>query len=96
MPKVVGQLLNVKQTEVDFGSTPVYFKEFTVTDTDVSASSQIVAQLSYEAPTSKSLDEVEFEQFIFKCKPAAGSFVLRVESINGRVRDKFKVNYAVG
>ena len=83
-----------RQTEIDFGTIPIYEKEFTIVDTDISAASNIIAQLAYVAPTEKELDELEFDNLDFRCAPGAGSFTLYVRSLEGLVADKFKVNYS--
>jgi hypothetical protein len=88
---------NIKQTEVDFGATPVADGTFTVTDTDVSATSQLIAQVAYEAPTGKDLDEIEMDDLQIRCKPAAGSFDMYIKAADGSyLHDKFKINYLIG
>jgi hypothetical protein len=83
-----------KQTEIDFGTTPVYEASFTITDSEVTTSSIIVAQIAYVAPTGKELDELEFDFFDFRCTPGTGSFTLYARSLEGLVADKFKINYS--
>jgi hypothetical protein len=87
---------NIKQTEIDFGATPLNENTFTVVDAGVSALSQLIAQIAFEQPTGKDLDEVELETFEVKCTPAAGSFNVLVRSLEGRVQDKYKLNYLIG
>jgi len=87
---------NVKQTEVDFGDDKVTEKSFTITDADVSAGSQIIGNVAYEAPTDKDLDEVEMDQFELKFQPGSGAFTLLMKALEGSVYGKFKVNYLVG
>lgn len=87
----------VKQTEIDFGATPVYAAEFVIVDADVSPTTQIVAQVAYEAPTGKDLDELEFDDLLLKATPGSGQFTLRATSVDGTyLHDKFKVNYVIG
>lgn len=88
--------VNVKQTEVDFGTTPLAEAEFTVSDADVSASSQIIGGIAYEAPTGKDLDELEMDAIDVKFQPGSGEFIVRLTGLNGYLADKFKVNYLVG
>jgi len=85
----------MKQTEIDFGTAPVAEKEFTVTDTDVTATSRIVGCIAYVAPTGKELDELEFDAIDLKFAPAAGSFKIYAKGLEGYVSDKFKVYYIV-
>ena len=91
-----GGSVNIKQTEVDFGAAALWEKEFTITDVDVSATSQLIAQVAYEAPTGKDLDELEFDTLDLLCTPGSGQFTLRALGNPGPVGGKFKVNYLVG
>jgi hypothetical protein len=83
-----------KQTEIDFGVTPVNEASFTITDADVTTSSKIVGGVAYEAPTGKDLDELEFDTLELRFVAGTGQFVLYVQSKEGYVADKFKVNYS--
>tara|TARA_R110000772_G_C13229577_1_gene432606 strand:+ start:417 stop:1088 length:672 start_codon:yes stop_codon:yes gene_type:complete len=85
------------RTEVDFGTLPVYEKEFTITDTNAIATSNITASLAYEAPTSKELDEIEMDMLSISCgQSLAGSFKMFIKSIDGSyLADKFKINYSI-
>jgi hypothetical protein len=84
----------VKQAEVDFGSTPVESATFTITDTNITAASNIVGQIAYVAPTGKDLDELEFDSFDLRFAPGAGQCTLYARSLEGYVADKFKINYS--
>lgn len=83
-----------KQTEIDFGTTPVDEATFTITDTEVTTASDIIAQVAYVAPTGKELDELEFDTLDFRAVAGTGQFTLHVSSKEGYVADKFKVNYS--
>lgn len=85
-----------KQTEVDFGTTPVSEASFAVTDASVGTASKILAQVAYEAPTGKDLDELEMDTLDIKCAPGAGTLTMYIKSLEGYVADKFKINYVVG
>jgi hypothetical protein len=87
---------NIKQTEIDFGPMPVSEAEFTVTDVDVTASSQIMGSVAYEAPTGKDLDELEMDALDLKFAPGSGTLTIRAKGMDGYVHDKFKLNYLVG
>jgi hypothetical protein len=86
------------QTEVDFGDlTYVTEKTFTVVDANVTATSKITAQLAYEAPTNKQLDEVEMDDLVILCgQCATGSFSMVITSLTGSLYGKFKINYMIG
>jgi len=83
-----------KQTEIDFGATPVNDATFSITDANVSATSRIVICLSGDTPTGKDNDELEFDTFSLIATPAAGSFSLYARALEGYVADKFKINYS--
>ncbi len=87
---------NIKQTEIDFGTLPVSEKEFTITDSDVLITSQLIGNIAYEAPTGKDLDELEMDAIDLKFQPGAGSFKIYAKGLEGYVADKFKVNYLIG
>lgn len=88
---------NIKQTEVDFGTTPISEKSFLITDTDVQATSQLLGSVAYEAPTGKDLDELEFDGFDLKFAPGVGQFTLYATALdNAYVADTFKINYLIG
>ena len=83
-------------TEINFGTTPVNQRTFTITDALVSATDYINAQVAYVAPTGKQLDELEFDSFDFKCVAGAGQFTLYARTIDmGYVAGNFKINYIV-
>lgn len=87
---------NIKQTEIDFGTTPVAEAEFIVADVDVSAGSQIIGSVAYEAPTGKDLDELEMDALDLKFGPGAGQLTIRARGLDGYLADKFRINYLVG
>lgn len=84
------------RVEVDFGSTPVGEATFTITDGSVTAGSHIIAQVAWEAPTSKDLDEVEMDDIMLRCQPDAGQFYIFARATDrSYLHDKFKINYLV-
>lgn len=87
---------NIKQTEIDFGATPVAEASFLITDADVSGTSQLIGTVAYEAPTGKDLDELEMDGLDLKFAPGTGEFTLYVRGRDGYVADKFKINYLIG
>ncbi len=89
--------VNIKQTEIDFGVTPLAEKEVTVTDADVLVTSQLIAQAAYEAPTGKDLDELEMDDLQLRCQPGSGQFLMFIRTADGSyLADKFKINYLIG
>jgi hypothetical protein len=88
---------SITQTEVDFGSTPLSEKLFTITDAAATTSSKITCSLAYDAPTSKDLDELDMDNIIVRAgNSATGSFSLYVTTADGSyLADKFKINYII-
>ncbi len=82
-------------TEVDFGTANVVEATFTITDASVTASSVILAQVAYVAPTGKDLDEVTMDNFDIIITPGAGQFTARMSCLSGTVTGKFKLHYMV-
>ena len=87
---------NIKQAEIDFGATPVCEASFLITDADVSATSQLIGTVAYEAPTGKDLDELDMDGLDLKFAPGVGQFTLYARGQDGYVADRFKINYLVG
>jgi hypothetical protein len=85
----------VKQTEINFGVMPVAEAEFVVADADVSATSQLVGSVAYEAPTGKDLDELEMDHLDLKFAPGDGQLTIYAKGLDGYVADTFKVNYLI-
>lgn len=92
----VSSAASIPQTEIDFGSTPVYEKSFTVTDANVGVGSKLIGGIAYVAPTGRDLDEVEMEPFNVRFAPGDGSFTVWAQALEGPVVDKYKLNYQIG
>jgi hypothetical protein len=87
---------SIKQTEIDFGATPVAEASFTIVDAAVTPSSHLIGQVAYEAPTGKELDELEMDALDLKFGPGSGQFTLYARGLDGYVADTFKINYTIG
>ncbi len=87
---------NIKQTEIDFGVTPMAEASFIITDASVLATSQLLGNVAYEAPTGKDLDELEMDGLDLKFAPGVGQFTLYARGLDGYIADKFKINYLIG
>ncbi len=87
----------IKQTEIDFGSTPINSKIFTITEASATATSKILVSVAYDAPTGKELDELEMDTlYVTAGNASAGQFDLIVSAIDGSyLHDKFKINYLI-
>ncbi len=93
---VVSGVTNIKQTEIDFGTTPIAEQSFLITDADVLVNSQLIGNVAYEAPTGKDLDELEMDGIDLKFAPGSGQFTLYARGLDGYIADKFKINYLIG
>ncbi len=86
-----------KQIEIDFG-TGLYinYKKFIISDNDINKGDIIIANIAYDAPTNKSLDEIEMDPIICTAGTTNnGSFNLLVKGLEGSLRNKFKINYII-
>lgn len=88
--------VSITEVEIDFGSTPVYNKKFTVTAAGVTPSSKIMVTPSGDVPTGLTDDEWEWDVIGLAAKPGSGSFTLHACAIPGPVSGKRKILYTVG
>jgi len=84
------------EIEIDFGSSPVTNKGFTITDTGVSGTSKILAFPSGNPATDRVGNDYEWDQIQFSAIPGTESFTLYASVINGSVVGKRNVFYQVG
>jgi hypothetical protein len=84
------------ETEIDFGSTPLFSKEFTVVDVTVTATNKIIVIPSGNAPTGLAVGEGEFDNIGYSAKAATGSFTLWAVATPGPVMGKRKIFYQIG
>lgn len=86
-----------KQVEIDF-EEELYkdYKIFTIPDSDIQTGDIIIANIAYDAPTFKDLDEIEMDPIICTAGTSVeGSFQLIFRGLQGSLRNKFKVNYTI-
>jgi hypothetical protein len=79
--------------EIDFGSTPVKGKKFTIVDASVIATTNVIASQSGLAATGRQADENEMDALICRVTPGTGQFTLYVEAYPGPVSGKYKIQY---
>ena len=84
----------ITQVELDFGSTPTRSKKFTITNANVTASSQLQMWQSADAPTGRSNDENEMDAFVCRVYASTGTIIAYIDSLLGPVAGKYKFNYA--
>lgn len=83
------------EVTIDFGATPATKKVITtVADTGVSSTSRIVASMAYKAAGSRSLDELEMDQFEVKAGniTAGVSYDLITTCLSGSAAGEYLVN----
>lgn len=88
--------LVVTSVEIDFGTTSVTSKTFTITDAGVTGTSKILCFQAGRAATGQSADENEWTKLALTANPGTGSFTLWAECINGTVTGKFIIDYLKG
>ncbi len=86
----------IKSAEVDFGSVPTRYKNFTVTDASVTATSKIIVTQSGQAAAGGHVDDAEMDPIMFSARPGTGQLVLSARTLDGPVVGKYTVDYQVG
>jgi len=83
--------------EVDFGPLPIAIETFTVYDDRVRANTRIIADVLYEAPTGKDLDEVTMDDFECMAGNArTGSFEIVVNATDfSYLEGTFRIGYTL-
>ena len=83
-------------TTVDFGTTPVDYKSFTITDAAITGTSYVEAFFMVDSTTNNTVDDHKRAAVFCRlvCLPASGSFTLEIYSLMGLMTGQFKVRYA--
>jgi len=84
------------EVEVDFGSSPVYGAEFTITDAAITAASKVQVMPCGKAATGRTADDWAWDGAAFAANPGAGSATCYVQFLPGPIVGKRKVQYSVG
>lgn len=84
------------ESEVDFGSKPVYSASFTITDAAISAASKVQVLPCGKAATGRTADDWAWDSAAFAANPGAGSATCYVTFVPGPVVGKRKVQYSIG
>ena len=85
-----------KVVEIDFGTSPQWSAQFTITDALVTADSSIVVDASGATATGRVGDDWAWDSLAFSAKPAAGLFVLTAYANPGPVVGKRSIRYQIG
>jgi len=84
------------EVEVDFGSTPVWDKTFTITDAAVtSPAKKIIASPSGNVATGRVGNDLEWDNLLLGGLAGTGSFILTVLAIPGPIVGRRKIHYQV-
>jgi hypothetical protein len=84
------------ETEIDFGSAPVWSRTFTISDAAVGATSNIIAVASSEPATGRAAGDAEWDGLVLAAR-ATGTGTMEITAIAapGPVSGKRKVLYQV-
>lgn len=82
------------ETEVDFGTTPVSSKRFTVTDAAVTGSSKVIVTQSNSVATGRVGNDAEWDSVIYAALAGSGSFTL-TGFATGPIKGSRKIFYTV-
>lgn len=82
--------------EIDFGTTPVWDKTFTITDAAVTALSNVAAVTSSVTATGRVGNDAVWDSLVLSATPAAGSFELSAMAIPGPIVGRRVVQYQIG
>jgi hypothetical protein len=85
---------NITETEIDFGSTPVSDKTFTVVDAAITGASKIMVTPSGSPATGRVGDDWAWDQITFAAAPGTGQFTLYANAGNNSVVGLRKVLYS--
>lgn len=83
------------ETEIDFGTTPVWSKTFTITDAAVSGTSKVVPVPSGSVATGRVGNDLEWDNLLLGALAGTGNFLLTALAIPGPIVGKRKIHYQV-
>ena len=83
------------EVEIDFGSTPIYSKTFTIVNSIISTNDKIMAFFSSNPATGRVGNDAEWDAISFSSVANAGTFSLTATSINGAVVDRRNIFYTI-
>jgi hypothetical protein len=85
----------LKEVEIDFGYPPRFEKQFTITDSDVTAASIMGGLIEAKLSTKNQADEASMDSFDIDIQPGNGSFIATINSLEGRVCDTYIMAYEI-
>ena len=82
---------------IDFGSTPVDDKVFTITDANVTPTSKLVGNMYYNsALITKSGDDYSMDPIGVVLVPGSGTITVYAYGIKGLVSGQYSIYYMIG
>lgn len=84
-----------KAIEVDFGSSGVSSKTFTITDAEVLATFNVIAMPSGKTATDRVGNDSEWDTVQCATRSAAGTFDLTIHVLTGHIRGKRTIVYQI-
>jgi hypothetical protein len=94
--KVTALGLMWKETEIDFGTKPVWDKTFTITDSSVTSTSHVIVAPSGKVATDRVGNDWEWDGLLMSALPVDGSFILTAFASPGPLVGKRFVQYQIG
>jgi hypothetical protein len=89
-----GGSLTVTEIEIDFGTSPIKSKRFTITDASVTGSSKIQVEPSGNIATGRIGNDYDWDMLTYAAKGQTGTFILYAFS-TGKIVGKRKIFYTV-
>lgn len=83
----------MKEVDLDFGSTPVVDKSFTITDTDITTDKVIIVLPSAKPAIGRQGVDFEVDIVQFSASPGSGQLTIYAVCNNGHLTGKRKVIY---
>lgn len=83
------------ETEIDFGSSPIYDAQFTLTDVTIASNSKILVMPSGNAATDRTADDWQWDMGMFVATPATGSATVYAQFFPGPIVGKRKIQYQI-
>jgi len=84
------------ETEVDFGSSPVYTATFTITDASITSLSKVQVLPCGKAATGRTADDWSWDGATFAANPGSGSATCYAVFTPGPIVGRRKVQYSIG
>jgi hypothetical protein len=91
-----GGTITITAVEIDFGSSATRTKVFTIIDSNVTLTSNLMIVQSGVAAPGRQADENEMDPILFSAYPGSGQFTLYANALEGPVSGVYTINYIIG